>query len=148
MNQEATNNISNVLKELDKTINVIGTERLIEILVYSRKNNIQITTDQILQAENIINVVCEEFEMTLSEFFSAKRKNNRRSAIGVCAMFLQNRVNLDNSNISFILKKPENLTSIYKNEIVSLNSAHPVDRKTLEKITNIKTKLNTLKDEQ
>jgi len=56
MNQEATNNITSVLTELNKTINVIGTERLIEILVYSRKNNILITTDQILQAENIINI--------------------------------------------------------------------------------------------
>ena len=74
MNQEATNNITSVLTELNKTINVIGTERLIEILVYSRKNNILITTDQILQAENIINIVCDEFEMTLDEFYSAKRK--------------------------------------------------------------------------
>ena len=141
MNQEATNNITSVLTELNKTINVIGTERLIEILVYSRKNNILITTDQILQAENIINIVCEEFEMTLDEFYSAKRKNNRRSAIGVCAMFLQNKVKLDNSN------KPQNLTSIYKNEIVSLNALHPVDRKILEKITNINNKLNTLTNE-
>jgi len=147
MNQEATNNITSVLTELNKTINVIGTERLIEILVYSRKNNILITTDQILEAENIINIVCDEFEMTLDEFYSAKRKNNRRSAIGVCAMFLQNKVKLDNSNISFILKKPQNLTSIYKNEVVSLNALHPVDRKILEKITNINNKLNTLTNE-
>lgn len=150
MNQETTNitDASRILQQVDKTLNVIGTEKLLEILIYSRKNNIQITQDQISYSEQIIQITCEEFGISLLEFYSSKRKNNRRNAIGVCALFLQDEVGLDNSNISYILKKPENLTSIYKNEIVSLNPSHKVDIVTLEKIKNIKSKLNILKDGQ
>lgn len=150
MNQETTKltDTSRILQQVDKTLNVIGTEKLLEILIYSRKNNIQITEDQIKYSEKIIQITCEEFGISLLEFYSSKRKNNRRNAIGVCALFLQDEVGLDNSNISYILKKPENLTSIYKNEIVSLNPSHKVDVLTLEKIKNIKNKLNILKNEQ
>jgi|688.fasta_scaffold145106_6 hypothetical protein len=150
MNQETTKttDASRILQQVDKTLNVIGTEKLLEILIYSRKNNIQITQDQISYSEQIIQITCEEFGITLLEFYSSKRKNNRRNAIGVCALFLQDEVGLDNSNISYILKKPENLTSIYKNEIVSLNPSHKVDIVTLEKIKKIKEKLNKLKDGQ
>lgn len=150
MNQETTNitDASRILQQVDKTLNVIGTEKLLEILIYSRKNNIQITEDQVKYSEQIVQFTCDEFGISLLEFYSSKRKNNRRNAIGVCALFLQDEVGLDNSNISYILKKPENLTSIYKNEIVSLNPSHKVDVKTLEKIKNIKNKLNILKNEQ
>lgn len=150
MNQETTKttDASRILQQVDKTLNVIGAEKLLEILIYSRKNNIQITQDQIKYSEQIIQLTCEEFGISLLEFYSSKRKNNRRNAIGVCALFLQDEAGLDNSNISYILKKPENLTSIYKNEIVSLNPSHKVDVVTLEKIKNIKAKLNTLKNEQ
>jgi chromosomal replication initiation ATPase DnaA len=150
MNQGTTNinDASRILQQVDKTLNVIGTEKLLEILIYSRKNNIQITEQQVKYSEQIIQITCDEFGISLHEFYSSKRKNNRRNAIGVCALFLQDEVGLDNSNISYILKKPENLTSIYKNEIVSLNPSHKVDVVTLEKIKNIKTKLNTLKNEQ
>jgi chromosomal replication initiation ATPase DnaA len=150
MSQETTTNItdaSRILQQVDKTLNVIGTEKLLEILIYSRKNNIQITEEQIKYSEQIIQIICDEFGISLLEFYSSKRKNNRRNAIGVCALFLQDEVGLDNSNISYILKKPENLTSIYKNEIVSLNPSHKVDVVTLEKIKNIKNKLNTLKND-
>lgn len=151
MSQETTTNItdaSRILQQVDKTLNVIGTEKLLEILIYSRKNNIQITEEQVRYSEQIIQITCDEFGISLLEFYSSKRKNNRRNAIGVCALFLQDEVGLDNSNISYILKKPENLTSIYKNEIVSLNPSHKVDVVTLEKIKNIKNKLNTLKNER
>jgi hypothetical protein len=150
MNQETTKttDASRILQQVDKTLNVIGTEKLLEILIYSRKNNIQITQDQISHSEQIIQITCDEFGISLLEFYSSKRKNNRRNAIGVCALFLQDEVGLDNANISYVLKKPAGITSIYKNEIVSLNPSHKVDIVTLEKIKNIKAKLNKLKDGQ
>jgi chromosomal replication initiation ATPase DnaA len=148
MNQETTTNISQVFKELEKTINVIGAKRLIEILTYSRKNNILLTSQQVLEAEKIISIVCDEFKISVEELYSAKRKNNRRNAVGVCALFLQNNVGLDNANIAYILKKPDALVSVYKNEIVSLKASHPMDKLTIIKLENITNKLNTLKDEQ
>lgn len=142
MNQETTNNVTNVFKELNKTIEAIGTDRLIEILKYSRKSNSSITNEQIEKAELIIKLVCEEFEMTLQDFFSARRKNNRRYAIGICSLFFQNYIGIDNSDIAYILKKPQSTTSTYKNDILVLKENHPVDLSILQKIENIKNKLN------
>ena len=44
------NNVSIVFKELDKTIQIIGTDKLIEILKYSRKNPPTLNQEQIEQA--------------------------------------------------------------------------------------------------
>jgi hypothetical protein len=143
MNQETTNNnVTDVFKELNKTIEVIGTDKLIEILKYSRRNIVNLTEEQVSQAELIIKLVCDEFEITLDEFLSSKRKNNRRYAIGICALFFQNNIGIDNCDISYILKKPQSITSSYKNDILLLKENHPVDSKILEKIQNIKNKLN------
>jgi hypothetical protein len=133
MTQE-TNDVSKVLKELDKTIQVIGTEKLIEILKYSRLNMANINEEQINRSLEIIKVVCDEFNISLIEFFDRKRKTNRRTAIGICAYLIQKELNLDNSNISYILKKPDEVISLYKQEIIRLNSNHPQDIQVLEKI--------------
>jgi hypothetical protein len=143
MNQETTNNnVTNVFKELNKTIEAIGSDRLIEILKYSRKSVSSLTDEQIEKAELIIALVCEEFDISLQEFFSARRKNNRRYAIGICALFFQNNIGIDNSDIAYILKKPQSTTSTYKNDILLLKENHPVDSSILQKIQNIKNKLN------
>ena len=128
------NNVSKVLKELDKTIQVIGTDKLIEILKYSRLNMANINEEQINRSLEIIKVVCDEFNISLIEFFDRKRKTNRRTAIGICAYLIQKELNLDNSNISYILKKPDEVISLYKQEIIRLNSNHPQDIQVLEKI--------------
>jgi hypothetical protein len=73
-----------------------------------------------------------------------KRKNNRRISIGVCAFVIQKELNLDNSNISYILKKPDTLVSLYKQEILRLNSKHPSDRQILEKIDKINANIDKL----
>jgi chromosomal replication initiation ATPase DnaA len=80
MNQEndtiSKQDISGLLKEFNNTLNVIGVERLTEILIYSRKNNIHLTEKQLVSANDIIKVVCEEFNITIDDLYSAKRKNN------------------------------------------------------------------------
>jgi hypothetical protein len=147
MNQETTNNnVNNVFKELNKTIEVIGAERLIEILQYSRKSVSSLTQEQVEKADLIIKLVCEEFDITLQEFLSANRKNNRRYAIGICSLFFQNNIGIDNCDIAYILKKPQSVTSTYKNDILLLKENHPIDSKILQKIENIKNKLNNKQD--
>jgi chromosomal replication initiation ATPase DnaA len=131
------------LKELDKTIQVIGTEKLIEILKYSRLNTTNINEAQINRSLEIIKVVCDEFNITLVEFFDRKRKTNRRTAIGISAYLIQKELNLDNSNISYILKKPDESVSLYKQEIIRLNSNHPQDKQILEKIKTISETINS-----
>ncbi len=143
MNQE-TNNVSLVFKELDKTIQIIGADKLIEILKYSRKNPPTLNEEQIEQALKLVQLVCEEFNITFDDIFDMKRKNNRRISIGVCAFVIQKELKLDNSNISYILKKPDTLVSLYKQEILRLNSNHPSDRQVLQKIDNINANINKL----
>jgi hypothetical protein len=141
--EQESNNVSKVLKELDKTIQVIGTEKLIEILKYSRLNTTNINEAQINRSLEIIKVVCDEFNITLVEFFDRKRKTNRRTAIGISAYLIQKELNLDNSNISYILKKPDESVSLYKQEIIRLNSNHPQDKQILEKIKTISETINS-----
>jgi len=133
-----------VFKELDKTIQIIGAEKLIEILKYSRKNPPTLNQEQIEKALMLVQVVCDEFKISLDDIFDMKRKNNRRISIGICAFIIQKQLNLDNSNISYILKKSDTLVSLYKQEILRLNSNHPSDRQILEKIDNINANIDKL----
>jgi|688.fasta_scaffold168598_3 hypothetical protein len=143
MNQE-TNNITKVFSELNKTIQVIGTDKLIEILKISRENDTDLDDEVIVKSRMIIQIVCDEFSMEFNDFFSRMRKNNRRYAIGITATLLKNILKLDVADISFLLKKPNNLISIYSNEVLELNPKHKSDIVIIEKIENINNKLNTL----
>jgi len=145
--ENQNNNVSIVFKELDKTIQIIGTDKLIEILKYSRKNPPTLNQEQIEQALRLVQIVCNEFNIKLEDIFDMKRKNNRRISIGVCASVIQQELNLDNSNISYILKKPDTLVSLYKQEILRLNPRHPSDKQILEKIDNINANIKLLKNE-
>jgi chromosomal replication initiation ATPase DnaA len=143
MSQE-TNNITKVLSELNKTIQVIGTEKLIEILKISRENDTDLDDDTIIKSRMIIQIVCDEFQIKYDDFFSRMRKNNRRYAIGITTTLLKDILKLDVADISFLLKKPNNLISIYSNEVLELNPKHKSDIVIIEKIENINTKLKNI----
>ena len=143
MNQE-TNNITKVFSELNKTIQVIGTDKLIEILKISRENDTDLDDEVIVKSRMIIQIVCDEFAIEFDDFFSRMRRNNRRYAIGITATLLKNILKLDVADISFLLKKPNNLISIYSNEVLELNPKHKSDIMIIQKIENINHKLNNL----
>ena len=129
---------------MNKTIQVIGTEKLIEILKISRENNTDLDDETIVASRMIIQVVCDEFQIDYDDFFSRMRKNNRRYAIGITATLLKDILKLDVADISFLLKKPNNLISIYSNEVSELNPKHKSDIVIIEKIENINTKLKQI----
>jgi hypothetical protein len=145
-NQEQTTTTT-LFSELNKTIQVLGVEKLVDILKHIRKKSVEITQDQVDQSEVIIMTVCEEFAISVDEFYSHKRLNDRRYAVGVCALLLQNNVGLDNSDISFLLRKPADIVSIYKNSINLLRDVRPDDLKILKRIANINSKLKDLKND-
>ena len=140
MNQE-TNNISNVLLELNKTIQVIGKDKLLELLKISRENESNLNEEIKLKSQEVIKIVCNEFNIDVDDFYSRTRKNNRRYAIGITAMILKDYLNLDIADISFLLKKPNNLVSIYCTEVHELNPRHKSDIYIIERIENINQKL-------
>lgn len=140
MNQE-TNNISNVLLELNKTIQIIGKEKLLELLRISRENESNLNEDIKIKSQEVIRIVCDEFNINIDDFYSRTRKNNRRYAIGITAMILKENLNLDIADISFLLKKPNNLVSIYCTEVYELNPKHKSDIYIIERIENINQKL-------
>ena len=145
MNQETkTTNVTKIFLELNKTLEVIGVEKLIEILKISRENDTDLDDDTIVKSRMIIQIVCDEFKIQYDDFFSRMRKNNRRYAIGITATILKDILNLDVADISFLLKKPNNLISIYSNEVMELNPRHKSDIVIIEKIENINTKLKQL----
>jgi len=140
MNQE-TNNISNVLLELNKTIQVIGKDKLLELLKISRENESNLNEEIKFKSQEVIKIVCDEFNIDVDDFYSRTRKNNRRYAIGITAMILKDYLNLDIADISFLLKKPNNLVSIYCTEVHELNPKHKSDIYIIERIENINQKL-------
>jgi chromosomal replication initiation ATPase DnaA len=146
MNQE-TNNISSVLLELNKTIQIIGTEKLLDLLKISRKNNSDLGDEVKSKSQIIIKIVCDEFNIKIDDFYSRTRKNNRRYAIGITAMILKEHLKLDVADISYLIKKPNNLVSIYCSEVNELNPKHKSDINIIEKINNINLKLNNLKND-
>jgi hypothetical protein len=147
MENQEQKTTTTLFSELNKTIQVVGVEKLVDILKHIRKKSVEITQDQVDQSEIIITTVCEEFAISLDEFYSHKRLNDRRYAVGVCALLLQNKVGLDNSDISFLLRKPADIVSIYKNSINLLRDVRPDDLKILKRITNINSKLKDLQNE-
>ena len=146
MTQE-TNNISSVLLEINKTIQIIGTEKLLELLKISRENDSDLGEEVKIKSQMIIQIVCDEFNIEIDDFYSRTRKNNRRYAIGVTAMILKEYLKLDVADISFLIKKPNNLVSIYCSEVQELNPKHKSDIYIIEKINNINNKLNNLKND-
>jgi len=146
--EKETNNVSIVFKELDKTIQIIGADKLIEILKYSRKNPPTLNQEEIEQALKLVQIVCNEFKISIDDFFDAKRKNNRRMSIGVCAYILQTKMNIDSCNIAYILKKPDTIISMYKQEILRLNENHPSDKNIIEKIKIIINNIDKIKENE
>jgi len=140
MTQE-TNNISSVLLELNKTLQVIGMEKLLELLKISRENDSNLGEEIKLKSQEVIKIVCDEFNIDVNDFYSRTRKNNRRYAIGITAMILKDYLHLDIADISFLLKKPNNLVSIYCTEVHELNPKHKSDIYIIERIENINQKL-------
>jgi chromosomal replication initiation ATPase DnaA len=140
MNQE-TNNISSVLLEFNKTLQVIGMEKLLELLKISRENDSNLGEEIKLKSQEVIKIVCDEFNIDVNDFYSRTRKNNRRYAIGITAMILKEYLHLDIADISFLLKKPNNLVSIYCTEVHELNPKHKSDIYIIERIENINQKL-------
>lgn len=146
MNQE-TNNISSVLLEFNKTLQVIGMEKLLELLKISRENDSNLGEEIKLKSQEVIKIVCDEFNIDVNDFYSRTRKNNRRYAIGITAMILKDYLHLDIADISFLLKKPNNLVSIYCTEVHELNPKHKSDIYIIERIDNINQKLKLNKNE-
>jgi chromosomal replication initiation ATPase DnaA len=146
MNQE-TNNITNVLSEINKTIQVIGKDKLLELLKISRDNETNLNDEIKFKSQQVIKIVCDEFNIEVDDFYSRTRKNNRRYAIGITAMILKDFYNLDIADISFLLKKPNNLVSIYCTEVYELNPKHKSDIYIIERIQNINQKLKLISNE-
>jgi len=146
MNQE-TNNISSVLLELNKTIQIIGTEKLLDLLKISRENNSDLGDEVKLKSQMIIKIVCDEFNIEIDDFYSRTRKNNRRYAIGITAMILKDYLKLDVADISYLIKKPNNLVSIYCSEVHELNPKHKSDINIIQKIDNINIKLKKINND-
>jgi chromosomal replication initiation ATPase DnaA len=146
MNQETTN-ISSILLEINKTIQIIGTDKLLQLLKISRENDSNLGEEVKLKSQMIIRLVCDEFNIETDDFYSRTRKNNRRYAIGITAMILKEHLKLDVADISFLIKKPNNLVSIYCSEVYDLNPKHKSDINIIQKIENINNKLKKINNE-
>jgi len=133
--------ISNMLKEVGTTAEIVGVTKLTEILKDIQKNQKELTQEEYEKALGIINQVCETYSMSVDDFYSNKRKNNRRYALGTVFYILYEKNKMDFEKISLITKKPFSLISILIKEIKEMNKNHPFDKDILYKLETILLKL-------
>lgn len=140
MSQEKSD-ILKMLMEVGTTAEIVGVTKLTEILKDIQKTQKDLTIEEYEKAMSIINVVCETYSMSLEDFYSNKRKNNRRYALGSVFYILYKKENFDYEKISFITKKPFPLISILIKEIKEMSRTHPFEKQILSKLDNILLKL-------
>lgn len=140
MNQEK-DDISKMLMEVGATAEIVGVSKLTEILKHIQKSQKDLTIEEYDKAMLIINIVCETYSMTLEDFYSNKRKNNRRYALGSVFYILYKKESFDYEKISFITKKPFPLISILIKEIKEMSRTHPFEKQILSKLDDILLKL-------
>lgn len=140
MSQEKSD-ILKMLMEVGTTAEIVGVTKLTEILKDIQKTQKDLTIEEYEKAMSIINVVCETYSMSLEDFYSNKRKNNRRYALGSVFYILYKKENFDYEKISFITKKPFPLISILIKEIKEMSKTHPFEKQILSKLDTILLKL-------
>jgi chromosomal replication initiation ATPase DnaA len=136
MNQE-TEDISKMLNEVGVTAKIVGISQLTEILKYIQKTHQDISEKDYENAKNVIVITCKHYDMTFEDFYSKKRKNERRYALATVCYILNKDYNFNLDKISFIVKKSIFFVSILINEIGDMNKKHPVDLKILNKLEKI-----------
>lgn len=140
-------NISKMLVELGATAEIVGVERLTQILKEIRKNEKNLTIDEYQKAMQIIEIVCTSYDITIDDFYSNKRKNNRRYALASVFFVLKKIFNYDYEKISIITKKPFSIISILIKEISEMDKKHPFENQILIKLDEIVEKINIVKQE-
>ena len=140
MSQEKSD-ILKMLMEVGTTAEIVGVSKLTEILKDIQKTQKDLTIEEYERAMRIINLTCETYSMSLEDFYSNKRKNNRRYALGSDFYILYKKEGFDYEKISFITKKPFPLISILIKEIKEMSKTHPFEKQILSKLDTILLKL-------
>ena len=131
-----------MLKEVGVTANIVGVDKLTNLLKEIQKTHKDLTEEEYKNAMNIIAIVSDCYEMSISDFYSNKRKNDRRYALGSVCYILHKQKNFDYKKISFITKKSFTYISILIKEIEQMSITHPFEKKILQKLEIIKTKID------
>lgn len=139
MNQEnqETEDISKMLNEVGVTAKIVGVNNLTQMLKNIQKIHKDINEKDYENANNVILSTCKHYDMTFDDFYSKKRKNDRRYALATVCYILNKEYKFSPEKISFVVKKSVFFISILINEIMDMNKKHPVDAKVLNKLDKI-----------
>lgn len=143
MNQEKED-FTKMLKEVAVTANVVGVDKLTNLLKEIQKNHKDISEAEYQNAMQVISVVSECYDMSVDDFYSNKRKNDRKYALASVCYILKKYHNFNFKKISFVTRKSYEYISILMKEIDDLSITHPFDKKYLQKLETIKSKLNNI----
>lgn len=143
MNQEKED-FTKMLKEVAVTANIVGVDKLTNLLKEIQKNHKDISEAEYQNAMQVISVVSECYDMSVDDFYSNKRKNDRKYALASVCYILKKYHNFNLKKISFVTRKSYEYISILTKEIDDLSITHPFDKKYLQKLESIKSKLNNI----
>ena len=141
MNQEKEDFVK-MLKEVGITANIVGVDKLTTLLKEIQKNHKDLTKEEYEKALGVISVVSECYGMTINDFYSNKRKNERKNALASVCFILYNYNKFNYKKISFVTRKSFEYISILMKEIEQMNPEHPFDKRFIKKLETIKLKLN------
>lgn len=139
MNQE--NDFTKMLKEVGITAEIVGVSNLTSLLKYIQKNHKEINEEDYKNAMNVIEVVCKNYNITIEDFYSNKRKNDRRYALGTVCYILNKKMNFKIISICYIVKKAHVFVYGLVKQIEELDEKHPSDRVFVKKLNNIISEL-------
>lgn len=140
MSQE---NTTELLQELLKSVKTRGFKKTLNLL--------RVQTDKEIEIENeldkfIVDSVCEAFEIDFKHLLYSKYvRGEIKYAIGLCVLYLYERMSLGEMHKTIFHTKNKTLLSKYRNLVFALNAKNPDEKKIIaikaeldKKIANFK----------
>lgn len=120
-----TVNATTLINQLFDTAKTIGFEKTQEILQEAQSREVTFSNSIV---ENIVLRVAETTEVPVDEIiYGMARKNERKMAIGLCAIYLRKLYSEDVYDVAMELRKDRSLISRYGKMVERLNPKHKAD---------------------
>lgn len=118
-----------LIKELSKTITVIGVDKTMIILRSERQKNVTFKDERVAE---LLKMICEQFGIQVSDCLGNSKIWQKKYAIGLCCYFAKNKLSVKPTEISVVFEKSRSLLSKYLTMIESIKGVNKKEKKVIE----------------
>jgi chromosomal replication initiation ATPase DnaA len=118
-----------LIKELSKTITVIGIEKTMTVLKSERQKNISFQDERV---DTLLKMICSEFGIQVSDCLGNSKVWQKKYAIGLCCYFAKKKLGVKMTEISPFFEKSRSLLSKYQTMIESTKGVNKKEKKVIE----------------